>query len=120
MPYILIADDEPFNRILLEEILASNYELGFAEDGIECLESIATRCPDLLLLDVAMPRMNGLDVCKHLRSSDNTASIPVFMISAYASKTDIANGKDAGADKYISKPFDPDDLLLEIRNLLGC
>ncbi|MDH5473356.1 MAG: response regulator [Gammaproteobacteria bacterium] len=111
MKYILAADDEPVNREIIEEILADDYEVVCVEDGLQCLQSIAKRVPDMLLLDVAMPVMDGFEVCKKLRSETSTRDLPIFMVSGFASTEHINKGLQAGANKYITKPFIPCDLL---------
>lgn len=118
MKYILAADDEPFNLLLLAEVLTDEYEVKCVEDGRECLESLGKRTPDLVLLDVAMPGVNGLDVCKKIKTDDKYSNIPVIMLSGFASKKDIEKGLAAGADSYITKPFKPETLREEIRKRL--
>lgn len=119
MRYILAADDEDINRDIIEEILGDFYEIKSVVDGNECLESIEKRIPDLLLLDVGMPGMNGIDVCKVLRANEETSALPIFLLSGYASRVDIDTGIDAGANEYVSKPFRPKELIDAIKRYLG-
>lgn len=119
MKYILAADDEEINRDIIEEILEDDYEIKCVEDGEQCLKSISERKPDLLLLDVGMPGLDGIEVCKRLRASDETSSIPVFLLSGYAAKENITTGLEAGANKYISKPFAPVELIEAIEELFA-
>lgn len=119
MRYILAADDENINRDIIEEILGDLYEIKSVVDGNECLESIEKRIPDLLLLDIGMPGMDGLEVCKVLRANEETRTLPIFLLSGYASKTDINTGLEAGANEYISKPFRPTELIDAIKKYLG-
>ena len=111
MKYILAADDEEINRDIIEEILEDDYEINCVNDGTECLNSIAQRIPDLLLLDVGMPGLDGLEVCKQLRAEEKTKDLPIFLLSGYAAKENISVGLEAGANRYISKPFTPAELL---------
>lgn len=119
MKYILAADDEPVNRDIIEETLEDDYEVVCVEDGLECLKSIEGRIPDLLLLDVAMPGMDGIEVCRKLRADERTTDIPIFMLSGFAANEHIEKGMEAGADKYITKPFIPTDLIKVIQEHFG-
>jgi len=119
LKYILVADDEPVNQEIFEEILMDDFDVTIVENGEECLESIEDRIPDLLLLDVAMPKMNGLEVCRKLRANPKTKDLPVILVSAYASQADIDIGISAGANLYISKPFKIALLLDDINSLLA-
>jgi len=119
MKYILAADDELTNQVLLEELLSDNYEISVVDDGVACLESIDSRVPDLLLLDVSMPRMNGLDVCRSIRKNEAIKNMPIIILSASASQNDIDKGMKAGANSYITKPFSIDALISEIERILG-
>ena len=117
MKYILAVDDEQLNLNIINELLSDDYEVHTAEDGVECLKSIEKRTPDLLLLDVGMPKLNGLDVCKKLREQQKYKNLPIIFLSAFAAEEDMVAGINAGADKYISKPFKPLELL-DIVNLM--
>lgn len=117
MKYILAADDEPINRLILEEALGYDYEVLCVENGLECLQQIKQRMPDLLLLDVAMPEMGGLEVCEKLRADEKTQNLPIVMLSGYASGEHIKKGLQAGANEYIGKPFDPDELMGIVKRL---
>lgn len=111
MKYILAADDEEMNLDILEEILSDDYEVNFVENGRECLKSIEKRIPDLLLLDVAMPEMDGIEVCHELRKSEATKDLIIIVLSGFASESSINEAMNAGANKYITKPFLPNELL---------
>ena len=119
MKYILAADDEPMNLEIMQMILMDDYELKCVENGVECLKSIEERLPDLLLLDFAMPEMDGLEVCKRLRSNPETKNLPIVMVSGYASKEHIENGFKAGVDDYITKPFKPEEILKAVEDFVG-
>lgn len=107
MKYILAADDEPTNLLIIEEALMDDYEVDTVTDGAECLASINNRIPDLLLVDVAMPNIDGIEVCQKLRSDEKYKDLPIIMLSGFAAKEDIDRGKEAGANDYFTKPFEP-------------
>ena len=111
MDYILIADDEPMNLEILEIMLEDDYEIKCVENGVECINAIAERIPDLLLLDFSMPEMDGIEVCKRLRSDEKTQNLPIIMQSGFASEEHIKSGHDAGVNGYISKPFTQEEIL---------
>ncbi|MDH5425102.1 MAG: response regulator [Gammaproteobacteria bacterium] len=119
MKYILAADDEAINRDILGEILEDDYEIKCVNDGVECIKCIEERMPDLLLLDVGMPVMNGIEVCKVLRKNESTKGLPVILLSGYADSDNINAGMAAGADEYLAKPFPPLELLDAIKKYLS-
>jgi len=112
LPTILIADDDP----VIQKLLAVNFEMeGYrvvtASDGAEALDRVASDHPDLAVLDVMMPRVDGLDVVRVLRADPVTCTMPIILLSAKAQALDINRGLEAGADAYVTKPFDPAELL---------
>ncbi len=114
---ILVVDDEPVVRQLLEAILVpEGYQLFFGVDGDEALKKAAEIFPDIILLDVMMPKMDGFEVCKQIRQLNATAHIPIFLITALDDRDSRIRGIAAGADDYISKPFDRIEILAKIRN----
>jgi class 3 adenylate cyclase len=116
---ILIVDDEPFNLDLLEqELMEYDYVIERANDGVEALEKTASFKPDVILLDFMMPRMNGLEVVKRLRQDQEHRSIPVILLTAKATQEDKVAGLDAGADDYVTKPFDAIELLARVRAMM--
>src|SRR6266511_1898313 len=116
---ILIVDDEPFNLDLLEQELADyDYVIERASDGVEALEKIGVFKPDVILLDYMMPKMNGLEVVKRLRQIQEHKGIPVILLTAKATQEDKIAGLDAGADDYVTKPFDSFELLARVRAML--
>jgi adenylate cyclase len=116
---ILIVDDEPFNLDVLEQELADyDYVIDRAGDGVEALEKTASFNPDLILLDYMMPKMNGIEVVKHLRANEQHRGIPVILLTAKATQEDKVKGLDAGADDYVTKPFDSVELLARVRAML--
>jgi len=114
---ILIADDEPIGRQLLEAILISeNFELHFAKDGKEAIEKVENLIPDLILLDVMMPFIDGFEVCKYIKGNNKLKNIPVFLITALDDRDSKLKGLELGANDYISKPFDKNEILAKIKN----
>jgi len=116
---ILIVDDEPTNvDILCQELDEEGYKLLTAYDGEDALIKVQEHQPDLVLLDVMMPKVDGFTVCRILKGSGKTILIPVVLITALRSQEDRVRGIEAGADDFISKPFDRVELLAKIRSLL--
>jgi CheY-like chemotaxis protein len=114
---ILVVDDEPIGRQLLEAILIpEGYNIFFGADGEEALKVALSELPDIILLDVMMPKMDGFEVCKKLRQQEPTAHIPIFLITALDDRDSRIRGIDMGADDYISKPFDRIEILAKIKN----
>lgn len=109
--YILVVDDESMNQMILEEVLGDDYEIAYANNGFECLDSVKNRCPDVLLLDVNMPKMGGLEACQQLRAIDRYADLPIIMLSALALESEQQKGLSAGANAYLSKPFNEAELI---------
>jgi putative two-component system response regulator len=108
MQTILIVDDEATSINVLNEVLKSSYKIGFAKDGEKGMK-IATsdEPPDLILLDIIMPGIDGYEVCKRLKADDRTKSIPVIFITAKGKEDDETKGFELGAVDYITKPFNP-------------
>ena len=116
---ILIADDEPHVRKLLERYLSHHgYVVGLAADGLEALELVRQQTPDLVITDVNMPNMNGLELTRRLRTSHKTALIPILMLSAQKQETDVLAGYAQGADEYVGKPVELSILKAKIEILL--
>ncbi len=115
---ILIVDDEPFGRKTLEALLSIyNYRIAFANNGQEALQQAAALTPDLILLDVMMPGMDGFEVCRKLRADPLLSEVPVLMITALDDRESRIQGIEAGADDFISKPFDHTELRTRIRTI---
>jgi CheY-like chemotaxis protein len=116
---ILIADDHPQGVELLEVYLSgTDYEVRSAADGEETLAVVKTWRPDLILLDVMMPKLSGFEVCKLLRGDPETRDIAILMITALDQHSDIDRAVDAGTDDFLRKPINKQDLLTRIRSLL--
>ncbi len=117
---ILIVDDEPAIVLLLESRLKANgYQVSSAADGMTALEKAKKEKPDLLVLDLMLPKMDGYKVCAILKKDVRYAQIPIVMFTARAQEEDRLMGEEVGANAYITKPFDPQVLLGKIKELLG-
>lgn len=116
---LLIADDEPNILISLEYLLKrEGYQVTVARDGQEALDAVGRECPDLLLLDVMMPRKNGFEVCQALRADERFAALKILMLTAKGRDTDVAKGQALGADAYMTKPFATRELVQKIADML--
>ncbi len=102
---ILIADDEVYVRLLVKSILGKDYVVLEASDGEEAVDMARTQRPDLILMDIMMPKLDGVGACNIIKSDSDTAAIPVIMLSARRDRLDQEYAKDMGADGYITKPF---------------
>ena len=118
-PKILVVDDEPDALELIEvNLKGAGFDVLTAANGRQALEKARAALPALVLLDVMLPEVDGLEVCKSLRRDPKTASIPIIMLTARAAEIDRVLGLELGADDYITKPFSPRELILRVRNLL--
>lgn len=118
--HLLIVDDEEDMRFILNAGLRGlGYEISTAENGEQCLEKVAQKKPDLILLDIMLPALNGYQVCQELKKNPRFNDIPILLMSAKSEEEDKAKGKEAGASGYITKPFDMSDMAQEIRRFLG-
>lgn len=112
---ILIIEDNEDTLKFLSHILGTEYEVVLAENAVIGIDFARNQQPDLILLDIMLPHLNGLDALQLLRGDQKTASIPVIILSAKNRSTDITNGLNVGADDYISKPFDAKELIARIK-----
>ena len=118
-PLVLVADDEEDIRALVAfRLQRAGYDVITAANGEEALLLATTRLPDLVVLDMMMPKGTGLEVTRSLRGQDTTKDIPVILITARAQEADVASGFEAGVDDYVKKPFSPKDLQLRVQALL--
>ena len=116
---ILIVDDEPEAVELVEfNVRQAGFDVLTATDGAEALKKARANLPHLILLDLMLPEIDGLEVCKMLRRDPATASIPIVMVTAKAAEIDRILGLELGADDYITKPFSPRELVLRVKNIL--
>lgn len=118
-PRILIADDNPQGVELLEAYLAeTEYEIETAADGLETLQKVQSWNPDLILLDIMMPKISGFEVCKQVRNDPQHKDVPIIMITALDQPSDIDRAVEAGADDFLTKPINKTELLLRVRSAL--
>lgn len=118
MTKILVAEDERDIRELINFTLRLNgYEVVLASDGEEALELALKEYPDLVLLDIRMPRMNGYEVCQLIKGNEATKHIPVVFLTAKGQESEVEQGLNAGATDYILKPFSPDQLVARLEKL---
>lgn len=123
MPKILIADDEPHIRLLLEQTLEEfddeGVKLIIVSNGEDALEAIKTEKPELVFLDVMMPKMNGFDVCHAVKNDLGMKDVYVVILTAKGQEFDKQRGSEVGADIYMTKPFNPDEIVEKAREVLG-
>ena len=118
-PKILVVDDEPDALDLIQyNLKAAGYDVVTADDGEEALKKARTTQPALVILDVMLPEVDGLEVCKALRREPATATVPIIMLTAKAAEIDRVLGLELGADDYVTKPFSPRELVLRVKALL--
>jgi DNA-binding response OmpR family regulator len=118
-PKVLVVDDEPDAVELIEfNLKAAGCDVVRAADGEEALKKARQVLPDLVLLDLMLPEVDGLEVCKILRRDPATSAIPILMVTAKAAEIDRVLGLELGADDYVTKPFSPRELVLRVKNLL--
>ena len=122
-PKILIVDDEVHLRTLLhqtlEELEDEGVELHVATNGEDALSAIESMKPNLVFLDVMMPKLSGFDVCERAKKVPALADVYIVLLTAKGQEFDRQRGKEVGADMYMTKPFDPDALLMKAREVLG-
>jgi DNA-binding response OmpR family regulator len=117
---VLIAEDEPNIVVSLEFLLGqAGYEVQVATSGDDTLRALQSFRPDLILLDLMLPGINGFEICKRLRADPDFAAIRIVMLTARGRSTEVAKGLALGADAYVTKPFGTHELLASIRSLLG-
>ena len=115
--FVLVVDDDEQNRTLLRDPLeARGYEVEEAENGMQAFQKIAARPPDVILLDLMMPKLDGFEVCRRLRKDAKTAHIPILMITALSERGDRLMGIHAGANDFLNKPIDIQDVILRVGN----
>lgn len=117
---VLVIDDEPeILSVIAKRLIVAGYEVVTAKDGVEGLTKAANLKPDIVLLDILLPKMDGYEVCRLLKFDEKNKSIPVIMLSAKTQDVDKEMGKKVNADDYVTKPFDAQDLILRIKKLTG-
>jgi DNA-binding response OmpR family regulator len=119
-PLVLVADDdEDILTLVALRLRRSGLDVILARDGEEALELIESRVPDAVVLDIAMPKLTGLEVTRRLRAAEATKAMPIVLLTARAGEPDVALGLEAGADEYITKPFSPQDLYACVQSVLS-
>ena len=119
-PQVLVVEDSPGIRRLIEVCLRPiDVDLRVAEDGPTGLEAARRTHPDLLVLDIGLPEMDGWEVLRHLRSDEATAELPVLVLTAHAEEESRRRATEGGADGFVTKPFQPDDFRREVDRLLA-
>ncbi|WP_444548916.1 response regulator transcription factor [Candidatus Magnetomonas plexicatena] len=123
MPIILIADDEQHIRMLIEQTLEAleddGVEILTAENGAEALEIVKEKHPELVFLDVMMPKMNGFDVCNTIKNVLGIKGVYIIMLTAKGQEFDKEKGIESGCDEYVTKPFSPRELKNKAKEVLG-
>jgi CheY-like chemotaxis protein len=118
-PSILIVDDEPNNLdVIVAQLSDCDYQIHYASSGQEALSSLDIYNPDLILLDVMMPGINGIEVCRQIKAMPKWQAVPIVMVTALSSKSDLAKCLGAGADDFISKPVNPEELRARVKSML--
>ena len=119
MKHVLVVEDEPDAAELIEfHLQESGYKVTIAEDGNQALKKVHKLMPDLVILDLMIPEVAGVDVCKFIRKDPSTQSIPIIMCTAKTGEIDKILGLELGADDYVTKPFSPRELILRVKNLI--
>jgi twitching motility two-component system response regulator PilH len=119
MSTVLVVEDSPTQReLIIDTLKSSGLKVTVANDGMEALEYMQVSCPDIVVLDIVMPKMNGYEVCRKLKTDPKTQNVPVIMCSSKAEEFDRYWGMKQGADAYIVKPFQPKELVATIKQLL--
>ena len=119
LPRVLVADDDPQGLELLEAYLSdSNFDVRTSADGDQTLEQVRQWQPDVILLDIMMPKISGFEVCKRLRANPASRTIGILMITALDQSSDVERAVEAGTDDFLTKPINKTELLLRIRSIL--
>ena len=116
---ILFVEDQEDNRKILRDLLGSTgYELVEAEDGVQAVEAVAKQRPDLILMDIHLPNMDGYEATRHIRSNPDNKGIPIIAVTSYALTGDDVKAIAAGCDAYVAKPYSPRQLMAKIKEYL--
>ncbi|MCF6328800.1 MAG: phosphate regulon transcriptional regulator PhoB [Henriciella sp.] len=118
-PFIIIAEDEPaVSELLRYNLEAEGYETAIAHDGDEAMLLLDERVPDLILLDWMLPKVSGIEICRRVRARQETANLPIIMLTARTEESDRIRGLQTGADDYVSKPFSTKELMARVQAVL--
>ena len=118
MNRILVVEDDEFHRDLLTQLLEDDYEILTAADGATCIEVAERERPDLILMDVVMPRMTGVEACKKLRAQAETRDIPIILVTTRGEPSSVELGFESGCNDYVTKPINSMELLGKVESLL--
>jgi two-component system cell cycle response regulator DivK len=117
--HILVVEDQEDNRQILRDLLAStDYEITEAENGLEALAAVAKHRPDLILMDIQLPILDGYEATRRIKADPELRSIPIIAVTSYALSGDEAKAREAGCDAYVPKPYSPRQLLAKINEFL--
>ncbi|HEY1622733.1 MAG TPA: response regulator [Streptosporangiaceae bacterium] len=116
---LVVDDDEVIRQLIAVNLQLEGFDVATAVDGQDCLDRVADIAPDVITLDVMMPRLDGWETAIQLRRSPDTAHIKVVLITARAQEDDKTHGAQVGADAYLTKPFDPNEMIRVVRELAG-
>ena len=116
---LVVDDDEVIRQLIAVNLQLEGFDVATAVDGQDCLDRVVEVAPDVITLDVMMPRLDGWETAVQLRRSPDTAHIKVILITARAQEDDKAHGAQVGADAYLTKPFDPNEMIRVVRELAG-
>src|SRR5579875_3265381 len=116
---LVVDDDEVIRQLIAVNLTLEGFDVATAVDGQDCLDKVRAIAPDVITLDVMMPRLDGWETAVQLRKAPETAHIKVVLITARAQEDDIARGANVGADAYLTKPFDPGEMIRVVRELAG-
>lgn len=119
MRVLVVDDSEVIRRLIAVNLELEGFEVFLAEDGQECLDVVDAVAPDVVTLDVVMPRLDGFATAARLRAGPTTSGLPIVMVTACAQDSDLALGAELGVDAYLTKPFDPADLVRVVRDAGG-
>ena len=116
---LVVDDDEVIRQLIAVNLTLEGFDVSTAVDGQDCIDKVQAIAPDVITLDVMMPRLDGWETAIQLRKTPETAHIKVVLITARAQEDDIARGANVGADAYLTKPFDPGEMIRVVRELAG-
>lgn len=115
---LIVEDEEDIQQLVGYNLVKAGFQVDYADSGEQALERVNGQRPDLILLDVMLPGLDGLEICRILRRDKNTNDIPIIMLTAKGEETDVVDGLDLGADDYITKPFSPKVLISRVKAVL--
>jgi CheY-like chemotaxis protein len=116
---LVVDDDDVIRQLITVNLELEGFEVAAAVDGQDCLDKVKAFAPDVITLDIMMPRLDGWEAADRLRADPETAGIKVVLLSARAQEADLQRGSRMGVDAYLTKPFDPDELIETVRRLAG-